>query len=166
MATHGEQLDRRSFVTQSAGLVAGFGWLGSAGSLEGLRAALAAAMPSQKPVLTQESFNAFLAEAGAADRGEAIAREAAADPRAFLEKHFTVEGNCERLVSTLSREDTAKITEAMQEGFAAHSEVKVDVASLDLRTVSDPKVDVQRVNTVGDDAQLTTIRLFCGQCER
>ncbi|MFL5402783.1 MAG: hypothetical protein ACJ8BF_08205, partial [Gemmatimonadales bacterium] len=127
MGEHREPLDRRGFVSQSAGLVAGLGWLGSNGSLEGLRAALAAATGVQKPLLRQESLNVFLAEARAAGRGEAVARDAAADLGGFLRKNFEVDERCSRFLSTLSKEDTAKITQALQEGFSERNQVQVEL---------------------------------------
>jgi hypothetical protein len=136
------RVDRRTFIGESAGMVVG--GLGCIGSLEGLRAALAVAMAQQKPLLTELSLNAFLAEARPSKERLVMAKEAAADLRGFLGQHFVVEGKCERVLSSLSTDDTAKINQAIQEGFAGQNQLQVAVANVDLPNAPAPRVGVVR----------------------
>ncbi len=136
------KVDRRTFVGQSAGMVVGSLWC--IGSLEGLRAALAVAMAPQKPLLREASLNAFLAEARPPRARQLMAKEAAADLRGFLAKNFEVDKGCQRLLTELSTEDTAKINQAIQEGFAGQNQLQVQLANVDLQNVSNPSIGLVR----------------------
>jgi hypothetical protein len=155
-------VDRRTFLGESAGMVAtGFGCFGS---LEGLRAALAAAMTQQKPLLTEESLNAFIAEARSSRQREVMVKVAATDLDSFLNKHFQVHKECQRVLSGLSREQRARIGQAIQEGFTGRNELRVQIAdeylaNVDLQNVPEPRIGIERTQTVGDDAQMTMIKI-------
>lgn len=136
------RVDRRTFIGESAGMVVG--GLGCIGSLEGLRAALAVAMAQQKPLLTELSLNAFLAEARPSKERLVMAKEAAADLRGFLGQRFVVDAQCTRVLSSLSTEDTAKINQAIQEGFAGQNQLQVAIANVDLPNLPAPRVGVVR----------------------
>ena len=56
----------------------------------GLRAALAEAATSGKPVLTEASFNALVQERSRSDHGRAVASEMGRDFRGFVRSHFTL----------------------------------------------------------------------------
>jgi hypothetical protein len=153
-------VNRRTFVGQSAGLFVG--GLGCIGSLEGLRAALAVAMAPQKPLLTERSLNAFLAEARPSRARLLMAKEAAADLRGFLAQHFVVDKGCQRLLSGLSTEDTAKINQAIQEGFAGQNQLQVEVANVDLQNIPNPRIGLVRATRAADlglETQITTITI-------
>lgn len=153
------KVDRRTFVGQSAGMVVGS--LGCIGSLEGLRAALAVAMADPKPLLREASLNAFLAEARPARARQLMAKEAATDLRGFLAKHFVVDKGCQRMLSGLSTEDTAKINQAIQE-FAGQNQLQVQVANVDLQNVPNPRIGVVRATRAvrGETPQaITTITI-------
>jgi hypothetical protein len=148
-------VDRRTFLGESAGMAAV--GLGCFGSLEGLRAALAAAMIQQKPLLTEESLNAFFAEMRSNRQRDVMVKVAATDLRSFLHKHFVVSEKSERVLSGLSREETARIGQAIQEGFAGRNQLQVQIAA-DEKTPK-PRIGIVRAQTVGDDAQITTIKI-------
>jgi hypothetical protein len=154
------KVGRRTFLGESAGMVVG--GLGCFGTLEGLRAALAVAMAQQKPLLTEESLNAFLAEARSSGLGEGMAKEAVADLDGFLGKHFVVDARCSRALAALPREDTAKINQAIQESLAGQNELRVQVADADLRELSKPRIGLVRETRAGDrglETQVTTITI-------
>jgi hypothetical protein len=154
------KVDRRTFVGQSAGMVVGS--LGCIGSFEGLRAALAVAMTPQKPLLREASLNAFLAEARPARARLLMAKEAAADLHGFLAQHFVVDKGCQRLLSGLSTEDTAKINQAIQEGFAGQNQLQVQLANVDLQNVTNPSIGLVRATRAvrgGTPQAVTTITI-------
>jgi hypothetical protein len=156
------RVDRRTFIGESAGMVVGS--LGSLGSLEGLRAALALAVEPKKPLLREASLNAFLAEVRPSRERQVMAKEAAADLGGFLRQHFVVDQQCQRVLSGLSTEDTAKINQAMQEGFTGQNELQVQVANVDLQNVPKPLIGVVRSTRAVDreampNVQITTITI-------
>jgi hypothetical protein len=151
------KVDRRTFVGQSAGMVVG--GLGCVGSLEGLRAALAMAMTPQKPLLTETSLNAFLAETRSPRARQLIAKEASADLRGFLAKNFEVDRECQRLLTGLSTEDTAKINQALQEGLAGQNALQVQLANVDLQNVAKPRIGVVRSTRAVDRAATPTVQI-------
>lgn len=80
------RLDRRAFLRRGLGMTAGV-----VGCLQlGLPAALAAARRGGKPVLTDASLNRLIARHRKAGDLDRLVRQAARDPLAFLEGHFTV----------------------------------------------------------------------------
>lgn len=118
-------LDRRDFLRTSALLGACFA------DPRALRAALANARLQGKPVLTQKTLNAFLAQThglNAATKKQ-MATEAKASLAAFLGKHFALTETQRQVVTGYTAKDRSVLGSSIDTALAKNAKIAVTIAS-------------------------------------
>lgn len=95
-----------------------------------IRATLAAARQSGKPVLTANSLNALVkSNPPHTDKGQQIFAEAARDLDGFLDSHFHLTEEQRRELATISAEDRKKLSDVLERARAEKKPIKVTIAS-------------------------------------
>ena len=85
----------------------------------GLRAAVAEAAASGKPVLTQQSFNALVRRRSHADGGRAVAGEMGRDFRGFVRANFTLTPIQERRLDAIPQTAMSQLQSAFAQAAAS-----------------------------------------------
>ena len=135
---------RRNFL-KAAGLTAlGAGCFLSMSPQE-LRALVAKAAASSKPLLTQASLNGYIASVPKSQRQQ-VAQQAMNGLSAFLNAHFTVAAPQQAAINSLGGPDLAKIEGAIRDAIAKDKQLDIklpkEVAHMQKQSNSNPKASV------------------------
>lgn len=119
------KMKRREFLIGGATAAAGLTLFN-----RNLRAAVAAARQSGKPMLTEGSLNSFIsANPVNTPKGHQVLTEAGANLEAFAEKHFTLTAEQRRELATISPEDRKKLADAIEQARSENKLLKVRIVN-------------------------------------
>lgn len=140
----GASSGRRDFL-RAAGLTAlGAGCFLSMSPNE-LRALMARAAASSKPLLTETSLNTYIASIPKPQR-QLVGQQALSGLSAFLNAHFTVSATQQAAINSLSGPELAKIEGAIRDAIAKDKQLDVKlpraVAHMQKQSNSNPKASV------------------------
>jgi hypothetical protein len=123
MLSGSKKIDRRVFVRQSATAVG----LGAVGSWGTLREVVLRSHASQKPVLTETSFNSYVqtVRSRGSTAQQAFVTSIRADVRAFVRNNFTLTTAQDRGLTAFTPTDVSTLVNAISSGVAGRNELRV-----------------------------------------
>lgn len=146
------KLKRREFIVGGAGAVAGLTVFSQ------LRATLAAARSTGKPLLTESNLNAFArANPLTTTKGQSVSADAARNLESFISEHFTVTDEQRSELATISRADRQKIADIIQQARSKRGLMRIrivdETASVGRKQPSSAHhaVPVARTITIGTE---------------
>lgn len=118
------KLKRREFLVGGATAIVGLTYF------KDIKAALAAARRSGKPLLTEKSLNDFIrANPLSKPKGQRLGAEAARDPVSFINKYFSLTKAQAKELASLDEADKTKLKDAIQEARAQKGKITASIIS-------------------------------------